>query len=985
MIKRLRIRKALFSFVLTFGILLSAFSQQTLWVGQSYTFDVSSSVMGITANMSWSNNGGYLSLSGTGLYRTITVTQYFSGTATVTCEWDYKLTSSGRYTHTKRQVTISCRDNQVSISPTSMTLSPGESRYVSSRHQYDNQYTSAANAYYQSSDPSICTISPSGEVVAKKPGTAYINVYSKISSVSPYCKVTVQQIAPTSVSLPSSITMTADETRTITPTLYPSNAQTTYSWSSSDTQVATVSSSGTVTAKKHGSAIITVQTANGLSASCIVNISKKKQALTSSHTSGIVTIGTEILLNSSVADATIYYTTDNSAPTAKSNRYTAPIVVNSPTCIKAIATHPDYLDSDILTLDLTTTSLAVTSTLPEQGTLKSAPHLSPCVLFNSNITVGDSFESIICKHNESDLAVSKIIDKNKLYIVPDKNLDGKSISITIPAGAIKNTYGEPNMNICLDFDYSTSQINKVAKFGSQYILYENGDWYIWGQPNKDFPTPDIQVPNSYTPVLVKADIKDAKKEYSKGYYITNDNVLMGWGDNYNDQGPNPDNSILGDGTKYHRNSAVFIADDVKRMEGSWTKGLLKNDGTLWLWGQNRFGQIGKGNGGNLSYALAPVKVLSDVKDFSLGTWHSLALKNDGSVWAWGYNKGIGRSSSAYSPIKIISGNVVEIKAGSCHNIVLKDNGDVYCFGENDYGQIGTGSTSEYTGPYKALSDAIHVYASYFGSYGLKSNGDLYRWGGIGHYSNTSMFTPTKIASDVNEVYVTEDNVFILKSDETLWSMGRNYDGLLGLGYSDSQFRDVFSLVFEDVAKVWALNSKVFVQKRNGSIWAIGSYLGTGNDKTQNSYKPIEFLSFTTVGMQSLSVPDEIVIEVGQNGYIPVTISPIEANHKPFEWWSDNETVATVANGVVQGVAGGEAIIWVSADDYTAKQETKCIVKVIAEDVGIDEIVFSHDESLKIYDTKGLLIYHGLPSECNGLRKGIYIIKQGDRTIKYFKK
>ncbi len=182
-----KIRKFLLSLMLTVITQSSALSQQALWVGQSYTFDVSSSVMGLTANMSWSTSGGYLSLSGSGLYRTITVTQYFSGTATVTCEWDYKLTGNGSYTHTKRQVTISCRDNQIFISPTSMTLTPGESRHVSYRHQYDNQYTSAANAYFQSSDPSICTISSSGEVIAKSPGTTYINVYSKVSSVSPYC------------------------------------------------------------------------------------------------------------------------------------------------------------------------------------------------------------------------------------------------------------------------------------------------------------------------------------------------------------------------------------------------------------------------------------------------------------------------------------------------------------------------------------------------------------------------------------------------------------------------------------------------------------------------------------------------------------------------------------------------------------------------------------------------------------------------------
>ena len=262
---------------------LSFNAQQSLWVGQSYKFDVSSSVLGLTANMSWSTSGGYLSLSGSGFYRNITVTKYFSGTAYVTCEWDYKLTSSGSYTHTKRQIAITCRDNQVSISPASMSLTPGQTRYVSYSHQYSNDYTSAAQAYFQSSNPLVATVNAStGEITAVSSGTTYINVYSKISSVAPYCLVTVKDVSPTSVSIPSSISMVAESvTRTLVPTLTPSNASTTYSWSSSDSNIASVSSSGTISAKNPGKATITVTTANGLKSACDVTVSEPDFKITS--------------------------------------------------------------------------------------------------------------------------------------------------------------------------------------------------------------------------------------------------------------------------------------------------------------------------------------------------------------------------------------------------------------------------------------------------------------------------------------------------------------------------------------------------------------------------------------------------------------------------------------------------------------------------------------------------------------------------------
>ena len=976
--------KILLPLVLVLFTSLSALSQQTLWVGQSYTFDVSSSVVGLPANMSWSTSGGYLSLSGSGFYRTITVTQYFSGTATVTCEWDYRLTGNGSYTHTKRQVTISCRDNKVSISPASMTLTSGESRYVSYRHQYDNQYTSAANAYFQSSDPSICTVSSSGEVVAKNPGTAYINIYSKVSSVSPYCEVTVKQVEPTSVSLPSSITMTAGETRTLSPTIYPSNAQTSYSWTSSDSQVASVSSAGIITAKKYGNATITVRTSNGLTALCSVTVQKRKLNLISSHTSGLIEKGTYIMLSSDVGDAKIYYTLNNSYPSVNSTLYSNPISINSSSCIKAVAIHPDYIDSDVLTIDLTTTSLKVVSTTPDMLTPKSAPHMMPCVVYNSPIKEDVNFNTIKCISNQENVEFAAIIDGVKLYIIPQEDLNGKSISISLKSGTVQNFDGETNMETSLHFDYEDAFIREIKKFGSQYFLYENGDWYIWGYP-EDFPNQDINAPNEYTPVFALSGVKDADK-YNH-YYIANDNILMGWGINYNDNlSSNPDNFILGDGTAYHRKYAVTISDNVEKFEtGGWTKGLLKYDGTLWLWGQNRSGQIGNGKSGTNNYALAPVKVLSNVKDFSLGTWHSLALKNNGSVWVWGYGKAVGKANNISSPVQIYSGNVIEVKAGSCHNVFLTDNGDVYCFGENDCGQIGKGYTSAYETTYKVLSDVVHVYATYAGSYALKSNGDLYRWGAIGHRTNTSIYSPSKIASEVKEVYITDSNVFILKDDDSLWGLGSNWDGLLGLGTHDSSYSKEFSLVFENVQKAWPLSSKIFVQKKDGSVWALGSYIGTGYSNTATTYKPIEFMVNRVKEIDSMGLPTEIIIEVGKNGYLPITIIPYDANHKDLYWSSNNEGIVSVNKGIVYGVSEGEATISVTTNDYQKDLTAQCLVKVVAEGAGLDEILFNDNKDITVYSINGILLFHGDSSELPSLDSGIYIIKQGDKTIKFLQR
>lgn len=969
-------KRTLLSFMFVILASLSSFAQQTLWVGQSYKFDVSSSVMGITANMSWSTNGGYLSLSGSGFYRTITVTQYFSGTATVTCEWDYKLTGNGSYTHTKRQVTISCRDNQVSISPTSMTMSPGETKYVSYRHQYDNQYTSTANAYFQSSDPSICTVSSSGEVMAKNPGTTYINVYSKISSVSPYCRVTVENVTPTSVSIPSTMSMTVGEQKTLSASVYPTNAQTGINWKTSNSEIASVSSTGTVTALKYGTAQITVSTDNGLSSTCNVTVNKSQLSLSSSHNSGLISTGSEVQLNASNQNASIYYTTNGSNPSASSHKYVEPIIISKSTTLKAVAVHPDYLDSEILELNFEVTSLTLLNTIPQQGERNSAPHLYPCFIFNSPIKEDTEYNNIKVVSDNETVPFETIINGDKLYIVPEKPLTNNFFTIEIPERSLATSSSQYNTSLYADFDYSTSEVNLVDTWTAHSRLMDNHDLYIWGY-KEDFPNTSYNI-NSYQGIPIKA-LTGIKRYYDSNYYITDDDVLMGWGHNYNDYlGSNPDNSILGDGTKYHRDSAVKIAENVSRIETGWTSGLIKNDGTLWLWGQNRFGQIGNGKSGTNNYVLSPVKVLSNVKDFSLGTWHSLALKKDGSVWAWGYNKAIGKSSSASSPIKIMDSGVVEIKAGSDHNLLLKENGDVYCFGENNYGQIGIGSTTTYEAPCKVMSGVKHISAGYGGSYALKSNGDLYRWGIVGHRTSSSIYKPELISSNIFEFYVTDGNVIILKEDNSVWYMGESY--------CDTDFTTTFSKIFDDVETVWPLYDKMFVKKTDGSYWGIGR--GLGIDKDWQKYNhPVEVLTIPFNEVTSISLPEEMVIELGCKGIALLEVRPIDANYQNRLWTSLNSQIAAVDdNGIVYGNSIGETTIEATLTGYSNTYNSNCIVKVVEAGAGIETIEKTlRDGNVYIYDMNGIVVYKEEVSSIPDLDSGIYIIKSKSKTIKYLKR
>lgn len=300
-------------------------AQQSLWVGETYMCDATSSTMGSPTNISWSCSGGYISMSGSGLYRNVKITQYYSGTATVKCTWKYTLYYGGTQYTGSRTWNISCRENPVSIYPKSMTLGVGETGHVTYSHTYSNSYTSAANAYFSCSS-NVISLSSDGTVKGLKPGTAYINVYSNISNNgnAPYCLVTVKEIAPTGVSLSDSeISLNEGTSRTLTATVYPSGASTTLTWSSDNTSVATVSSSGFVRAVGGGTTYIRVKTSNGYSASCKVKVTPLPTSVSLPPTLTVAIGSTKTLTPTlSPADATTTYTwssEDNKIATVSSS------------------------------------------------------------------------------------------------------------------------------------------------------------------------------------------------------------------------------------------------------------------------------------------------------------------------------------------------------------------------------------------------------------------------------------------------------------------------------------------------------------------------------------------------------------------------------------------------------------------------------------------------------------------------------------------
>jgi alpha-tubulin suppressor-like RCC1 family protein len=170
--------------------------------------------------------------------------------------------------------------------------------------------------------------------------------------------------------------------------------------------------------------------------------------------------------------------------------------------------------------------------------------------------------------------------------------------------------------------------------------------------------------------------------------------------------------------------------------GTYHSMSIKTDGTVWTWGNNIFGMLGDGS--EVDRYLPVSTGLTDVINVAAGTFHSLAVRVDGSVWSWGENLmgqlGLSDFEDRNVPTRVTlpveAGEIVEVSAGSRHSLALSRNGTVWAWGENADGQLGNGSEQNTAIPTKVLNleNVLAVRAGGYFSLALLENGEVWGWG-----------------------------------------------------------------------------------------------------------------------------------------------------------------------------------------------------------------------------------------------------------------
>ena len=299
--------------------------------------------------------------------------------------------------------------------------------------------------------------------------------------------------------------------------------------------------------------------------------------------------------------------------------------------------------------------------------------------------------------------------------------------------------------------------------------------------------------------------------------------------------------------------------------GGFTGYALLEDGTVVSWGDNDEGQLGNGaRGANRPLGTYPkpsatpvtVTGLTDVIDIGAGTKHAVALRMDGTVWAWGMRDegalgggdampaGSLRVVSAMAPVRVAAlEGITQIAVAGTHSLALTRHGQVMAWGTNRSGELGVGTRVTGWTPVMVagLDDVVEVAAGNAANHGVsgavRRDGTVWMWGsgasaamavGQGALSpddpggRNLLPMQVKGIADAHHLAIGGGNVAALLRDGTLRMWGHNGFGEMGTATPGSYATTPVKVTaLTNVVAMYLGNSRSSAVLADGTFWMWG--------------------------------------------------------------------------------------------------------------------------------------------------------------------
>lgn len=294
--------------------------------------------------------------------------------------------------------------------------------------------------------------------------------------------------------------------------------------------------------------------------------------------------------------------------------------------------------------------------------------------------------------------------------------------------------------------------------------------------------------------------------------------------------------------------------------------LLASDGSLWSWGDEDLGWRVLGlNNPKLrnTVSLRRIGTDKDWVDIAASYCHCLALKQNGTLWAWGgnYAHQLGDGTTAKDqpePVPSVEGNDWrQIAAGGTHSLALKKDGTLWAWGQNvGPGMIGLGATNKFFAEATQIGTGTNwtkIWTRNIQTVAQQTDGSLWFWGLLNGEDNGPKFkNPTAISPDTNwaEVFFGDSTMFAIKTDGTLWCWGRLAD-VFSPGQGDPKLLKPAQVGIETnwIAGEATGGFYLLLKKRDGTFW-VSDASERRIVKPESEYKPVKF--------QPINLPQNIV-------------------------------------------------------------------------------------------------------------------------------